>query len=177
MRRRAAEKRTVLPDPKYGDKILARFISRVMTSGKKSLAENIVYTALDILAEKAKSHKENIFDEDERDGGSGGDAGQISLRAFEKALQNVSPMVEVKSRRVGGATYQIPIEVPPDRRTSLAMRWVIEAARKRSEKGMALRLAGELFDAVLGRGEAVKKREDVYRMAKANQAFAHYRWN
>lgn len=176
MRRRAAEKRTVLPDPKYGDQVVARFICRVMKSGKKSVAESIVYTALGILGEKAKQQKENIFDEDER-GGSGDGDGRLSLRAFQKALENVSPMVEVKSRRVGGATYQIPIEVPPERRLALAMRWLVDAARKRSEKGMALRLAGELLDAVLGRGEAVKKREDVYRMAKANQAFAHYRWN
>lgn len=180
MRRRAAEKREILPDPKYGDKVLAKFISRVMKNGKKSLAENIVYTALDLLVVKAKQQKENILDEDDRggEGSDGGvDIGQFTLRAFQKALDNVSPMVEVKSRRVGGATYQIPIEVPPERRLSLAMRWLVEAARKRSEKGMALRLAGELFDAVLGRGEAFKKREDVYRMAKANQAFAHYRWN
>ena len=175
MRRRAAEKRAVLPDPKYGDEQVAKFISRIMKNGKKSIAEHIVYTALDILADKTKQQKD-VFGEDEG-GSDGSGSGQLSLRAFQKALDNVSPSVEVKSRRVGGATYQIPIEVPPERRLSLAMRWLVEAARKRSEKGMALRLAGELFDAVLGRGEAVKKREDVYKMAKANQAFAHYRWN
>ena len=173
MRRRVAEKRTVLPDPKYGDQVVAKFINRVMKSGKRSIAESIVYTALDLLGQRSKPSKE--------DGETGGESVSGSsnpiLAAFSKALDNVTPMVEVKSRRVGGATYQIPIEVPPARRMALAMRWIVEAARKRSEKGMSLRLAAELYDAFMGRGEAVKKREDTYRMAKANQAFASYRWN
>lgn len=180
MRRRVAEKREILPDPKYGDEVVAKFINRVMTSGKRSIAEKIVYTALESLGQKAKSSKEK----DESGDASGGESGSTGsgsshpiLIAFTKAIDNVTPMVEVKSRRVGGATYQIPIEVPPARRLALAMRWIVESAKKRSEKGMALRLSAELFDAFMGRGEAVKKREDTYRMAKANQAFASYRWN
>ncbi len=169
MRRRAAEKRKVIPDPKFGDELIAKFINRLMTSGKKSIAERVVYTALNVMVERSKDIA--VTDEGE----AGTDTPAVAL--FNQVLDKVSPLVEVRSRRVGGATYQIPVEVPENRRLALAMRWLVEAARKRSEKGMALRLAGEFVDALAGRGEAVKKREDVHRMAKANQAFAHYRWN
>jgi small subunit ribosomal protein S7 len=154
-RRRVAAKREILPDPKHGSELLAKFINMVMVSGKKSVAERIMYGALDVVAERGK-----------------GDP----MEVLEKALDNVRPMVEVKSRRVGGATYQVPVEVRPIRRNTLAMRWLIDAARKRSEKSMAQRLAGELMDAADERGTAVKKREDTHRMAEANKAFAHYRW-
>ncbi len=154
-RRRVAEKREILPDPKYGSEMLARFINMVMQSGKKSVAERIIYGALDQIQERGNSDPVEMLD---------------------KALDNVRPMVEVKSRRVGGATYQVPVEVRASRRTTLAMRWVIDAARKRGEKSMALRLAGELMDASESRGSAVKKKEDTHRMADANKAFAHYRW-
>ena len=148
--------REILPDPKFHSEMITRFINMVMISGKRSVAEKIVYGAIDTIGEKNKS------------------ADAVEL--VEKALENVSPMVEVKSRRVGGATYQVPVEVRPKRRQTLAMRWVIEAARKRGEKSMPNRLAGELLDAVEQRGTAVKKREDTHRMAEANKAFAHYRW-
>jgi small subunit ribosomal protein S7 len=154
-RRRVAEKREILPDPKFGNAMLARFINMVMQSGKKSVAERIIYGALDQIKERGKSDPIELLD---------------------KALDNVRPMVEVKSRRVGGATYQVPVEVRAARRTTLAMRWVIDAARARGEKSMALRLAGELMDAAESRGSAVKKKEDTHRMADANKAFAHYRW-
>jgi small subunit ribosomal protein S7 len=154
-RRRVAARREVLPDPKFGSPLLARFINMVMLDGKKSVAEGILYGALDQVAEK-----------------KGGDP----VETLEAALDNVRPMVEVKSRRVGGATYQVPVEVRPVRRDSLAMRWIIDAARKRSEKSMAQRLANELMEAADQRGSAVKKREDTHRMAEANKAFAHYRW-
>ncbi len=154
-RRRAAERREILPDPKFGNLMLARFINMVMKSGKKSVAERIIYGALDQIQAR-------------------GDGDPIEL--LDKALDNIRPSVEVKSRRVGGATYQVPVEVRPARRTTLAMRWVIDAARKRGEKSMALRLAGELMDASESRGAAVKKKEDTHRMAEANKAFAHYRW-
>jgi small subunit ribosomal protein S7 len=154
-RRRVSAKRTILPDPKYGNEMLAKFMNMVMESGKKSTAERIVYGALDTIAQK-----------------KGGDPVDI----LDKALDNVRPHVEVKSRRVGGATYQVPVEVRSVRRTALAMRWVIDAARSRSEKSMAQRLAAELLDASENRGNAVKKREDVHRMAEANKAFSHYRW-
>ena len=154
-RRRVVARREILPDPKYGNQLLARFINMVMESGKKSVAERILYGALDTVAERGKGEP---------------------LEVLEKAMENVRPVVEVKSRRVGGATYQVPIEVRPNRRNSLAMRWLIDAARKRSEKSMAKRLAGELMDAAESRGTAVKKREDTHRMAEANKAFAHYRW-
>ncbi len=154
-RRKAAERREILPDPKFGSERLAKFVNMVMSSGKKSVAEKIVYGALDQIGAKA-----------------GGDA----MDVLERALENVSPMVEVKSRRVGGATYQVPVEVRPSRRQTLAMRWMIDAARARSEKSMAQRLAGEILDAAENRGTAVKKREDTHRMAEANKAFAHYRW-
>ena len=154
-RRRVAEKREILPDPKYGSEMLARFINMVMKSGKKSVAERIIYGALDQIQERSSGDPVELLD---------------------KALDNVRPVVEVKSRRVGGATYQVPVEVRPARRTTLAMRWVIDAARSRGEKSMALRLAGELMDAAESRGSAVKKKEDTHRMADANKAFAHYRW-
>jgi len=154
-RRRVAEKRTILPDPKYKDQVLAKFINMVMRSGKKSVAEKIIYGALDEITAKGK-----------------GDA----LEIFVKALENIRPLVEVKSRRVGGATYQIPVEVRHDRSTALAMRWLVEAAKNRGEKNMGLRLAGELMDACESKGTAIKKKEDTHRMAEANKAFSHYRW-
>jgi len=154
-RRRAAERRETLPDPKYGNILLARFINMVMKSGKKSVAERIIYGALDQIQQRSSSDP---------------------VETLDKALDNVRPVVEVKSRRVGGATYQVPVEVRPVRRNTLAMRWVIDAARARGEKTMALRLAGELMDAAESRGSAVKKKEDTHRMADANKAFAHYRW-
>jgi small subunit ribosomal protein S7 len=154
-RRASAPKRTILPDPKYGSEVLAEFINIVMKDGKKSTAEKILYGAIDLIEEKQKS-----------DG----------VEVVTKALENVSPMVEVKSRRVGGATYQVPVEVRAVRQKALAMRWLSEAARKRGEKSMAQKLAGELMDAAENRGTAVKKREDTHRMAEANKAFSHYRW-
>ena len=154
-RRRVAAKREILPDPKFGNITLAKFMNHVMVSGKKSVAERIVYGALDLVEERLK---------------------KSPVEVFEEALDNVAPMVEVKSRRVGGATYQVPVEVRPSRRTALAMRWLVDYARSRGEKSMAQRLAGELIDAVQGKGGAVKKREDVHRMAEANKAFAHYRF-
>ena len=154
-RRRVVAKREVLPDPKFGSKVLAKFMNHVMVDGKKSVAEKIVYGALDVVAEKTSSDP---------------------LEVFEKALESIAPMVEVKSRRVGGATYQVPVEVRVERRTALAMRWLVEHSRARGEKSMALRLAGEISDAAEGRGSAVKKREDVHRMAEANRAFSHYRF-
>jgi len=154
-RRRVVAKREVLPDPKFGNVTLAKFMNHVMISGKKSVAERIVYGALDVVAEKS---------------------GKDPLEVFEEALENVAPMVEVKSRRVGGATYQVPVEVRPSRRTALAMRWLVEYSRGRGEKSMALRLAGELVDASQSKGAAVKKREDVHRMAEANKAFSHFRF-
>ncbi|MBI2778344.1 MAG: 30S ribosomal protein S7 [Gammaproteobacteria bacterium] len=154
-RRKVAVKRVVIADPKYGSETLAKFINVIMESGKKSVAEKIVYGALDQLAKKGR-----------------GDA----LDVFSQALDNVRPLVEVKSRRVGGATYQVPVEVRPLRRNALAMRWLVDSARKRGEKSMGLRLAAEIMDAYESRGTAVKKREDTHRMAEANKAFAHYRW-
>jgi small subunit ribosomal protein S7 len=155
-RRRGAEKRTILPDPKYGDQVLAKFINILMRSGKKSTAEKIVYGALDEMSSRNQ--------------------GADPLELFSKALDNVKPIIEVKSRRVGGATYQIPVEVRPDRSMALAMRWLVDSAKKRSEKNMGLRLAGELMDASENRGSAIKKREDTHKMAEANRAFSHYRW-
>lgn len=154
-RRREAEKRTILPDPKFGSEMIAKFVNTVMYSGKKSVAESIVYGALDVISNKTK-----------------GD----SMKTLESAIGNVRPVVEVKSRRVGGATYQVPVEVRSDRSTALAMRWIVDAARLRGEQGMQSRLAGELMDAAENRGSAIKKREDMHRMADANKAFAHYRW-
>jgi len=157
-RRTQAPKRHILPDPKHDSELLAKFINMLMKSGKKSVAEGIVYDALETMSER-----------------SGQSEGQ-AVEMLETALDNIKPMVEVKSRRVGGATYQVPIEVRPTRRRTLAMRWAIDAARKRNEKTMAQRLAGELLDAADNRGAAVKKREDTHRMAEANKAFSHYRW-
>ncbi len=148
-------KREVLPDPIYGSRLVARFVNRLMYDGKKGAAERIFYNALEALAEKT---------------------GEEPLRAFEKALDNVKPHLEVKARRVGGATYQVPMEVRPDRQSSLCIRWLITYARSRGEKGMVNKLAGELVDAFNNRGGAVKKKEDTHRMAEANKAFAHYRW-
>jgi small subunit ribosomal protein S7 len=176
MRRRAAVKRKVILDPKYLDESVAKFINQVMEDGKKSKSETIVYTALQRLAEHVKKNK-NKADADDGDGEGGRHGGgDVALDAFKRVLEAVGPLVEVKSRRVGGATYQVPIDVPLDRRESLARRWLIAAARNRSEKGMALRLAAEFIDAHAGRGEAVKKREDTLRMANANKAFAHFRY-
>ena len=155
-RRRVVAKREILPDPKFGSDILAKFINIIMVDGKKSVAERIVYGALDIVSEKKSGVK--------------------PLEIFEQALEKIRPSVEVKSRRVGGSTYQVPVEVRPARQSALAMRWLVEYARKRGEKSMRQRLAGEMMDAVESRGAAVKKREDVHRMAEANKAFSHYRW-
>jgi len=154
-RRRVAAKREILPDPKFNNPTLAKFINHVMESGKKSIAEGIVYGALDRIQERSR---------------------QDPVQTFEKALEAVAPYIEVKSRRVGGATYQVPVEVRPSRRQALAMRWLVESARARGEKSMQARLAGELADAAEGRGAAVKKREDTHRMAEANRAFSHYRF-
>ena len=157
-RRAQAPVRTILPDPKFHNEMLAKFMNVVMKSGKKSAAERIIYGAIDRITEKT------------------GKQGAEALEVLTTALDNVKPVVEVKSRRVGGATYQVPVEVRATRRQTLAMRWVIEAARDRSEKSMAFRLAHELMDAAENRGAAVRKREDTHRMAEANKAFAHYRW-
>ena len=154
-RRRAAEKREVLPDAKFGDIVLTKFINCLMLQGKKSVAEQIVYGALDTLSQRT---------------------GQEPVKVFHEALDNVKPTVEVRSRRVGGATYQVPIEVRTGRRQALAIRWIIDVARSRSENTMAERLSNELQDAANNRGAAVKKREDTNRMAEANKAFSHYRW-
>jgi small subunit ribosomal protein S7 len=154
-RRHVAEKREILPDPKFHNQTLAKFINHVMVSGKKAVAERIVYGALDRIAQRGSSNPVDVF---------------------ERALEAVAPFVEVKSRRVGGATYQVPVEVRPSRRQALAMRWLVDSARRRGEKSMAARLAGELSDASEGRGNAVRKREDTHRMAEANRAFSHYRF-
>ncbi|MBB5212498.1 30S ribosomal protein S7 [Microbulbifer hydrolyticus] len=154
-RRRVVAKREVLPDPKFGNVTLAKFMNHVMISGKKSVAESIVYGALDLVSEKLNKDP---------------------IEIFEESLENIAPMVEVKSRRVGGATYQVPVEVRPSRRTALAMRWLVDFSRKRGEKSMAQRLANEMIDASQNKGGAVKKREDVHRMAEANKAFSHYRF-
>ncbi|ARG98530.1 30S ribosomal protein S7 [Legionella micdadei] len=173
-RRREVPKREILPDPKHHSELLAKFINVLMVSGKKSTAEKIVYGALDLLNERIKKSKKG--DEESGEQGGTGTAGS-ALRYFEQALDNVRPSVEVRSRRVGGATYQVPVEVRTDRSIALGMRWIVQAARSRGEKGMMLRLAGELTDAFESKGSAVKKREDTHKMAKANQAFAHFRWN
>jgi small subunit ribosomal protein S7 len=154
-RRHRAEKREVLPDPKFGDLVLTKFMNAIMLDGKKSVAENIVYGALDIVEDKAKTEP---------------------MRVFHDALNNVKPSVEVRSRRVGGATYQVPVEVRPERRQALAIRWLVSASRNRNENTMRQRLAAELLDASNERGTAVKKREDTHKMAEANRAFSHYRW-
>jgi small subunit ribosomal protein S7 len=157
-RRSQAPKRVILPDPKHNSELLAKFINMVMKQGKKSTAESIVYGALERISERSGQQEPQ------------------AVELFGRALENVKPVVEVKSRRVGGATYQVPVEVRPARRQTLAMRWVIDAARSRSEKSMAHRLAHEILDAAENRGAAVKKREDTHRMAEANRAFSHYRW-
>jgi len=154
-RRRAAEKRKILPDPKYKDLVVAKFTNSLMLDGKKSIAESIIYDAFDLIEKKA---------------------GQDPLKTFLEAIENVKPGVEVRSRRVGGATYQIPIEVRSERRQALAIRWIVDLARQRSEDTMTERLSGELLDASNNRGAAVKKREDTHKMAEANKAFSHYRW-
>ena len=154
-RRHAAEKREVLPDAKFGDRVLTKFMNNLMVDGKKSVAERIVYSALDRVQTRLKREP---------------------IEVFHEALENVKPSVEVRSRRVGGATYQVPVEVRPERAQALAIRWLITAARNRSETTMAARLSGELMDAANNRGNAVKKREDTHRMAEANRAFSHYRW-
>jgi small subunit ribosomal protein S7 len=154
-RRHSAEKREIIPDPKFGDVILSKFMNSVMYEGKKSVAEGIVYGALEIVEGKMKSDP---------------------LVVFKQALENVAPAIEVRSRRVGGATYQVPVEVRTERRQALAIRWLIQAARGRNDKTMVERLSAELMDAANNRGNAVKKREDTHRMAEANRAFAHYRW-
>ena len=156
-RRREAPKRKLLPDPKYQDRMVTKFINALMLSGKKSTAERIIYGAFDLVSNRTS-------EEDE------------PLSIFKKALENIKPRIEVKSRRVGGATFQVPVEVRPERRTSLGMRWLINFAAKRGEKTMRERLAGEILDASQGRGAAVKKREDTHKMAEANKAFAHFRW-
>jgi small subunit ribosomal protein S7 len=154
-RRRRPEKREILPDPKFGDIVLSKFMNSVMLDGKKSVAEGIVYGALDTVEAKAKKDP---------------------MQVFHDALNNIKPGIEVRSRRVGGATYQVPVEVRPERAQALAIRWLISASRARSENTMAARLSGELMDAANNRGNAVKKREDTHRMAEANRAFSHYRW-
>src|SRR5512133_761352 len=154
-RRREVPKRNILPDPKYHDKTVAKLINIMMLAGKKSIAESILYGALDLVAQRANDE---------------------AVKVLKKSLDNIKPMLEVKSRRVGGSTYQVPIEVRPDRRPSLAMRWLIKYANDRSEKTMTDKLAGEISDACNNRGAAVKKREDTHKMAEANRAFAHYRW-
>jgi small subunit ribosomal protein S7 len=154
-RRRVVEKRKILPDPKFQDRTVAKFINNLMRQGKKSTGEKIIYGAFAVVENRLKDDP---------------------LKVFKKALDNVKPVVEVKSRRVGGATYQVPVEVRQDRRTALAMRWLIEYATSRGEKTMVEKLAGEILDAANNRGNAVKKREDTHKMAEANKAFAHYRW-
>ena len=154
-RRRRPEKRVILPDPKFGDQILSKFMNNLMLDGKKSIAESIVYGAMATMETKAKANP---------------------VELFHSALENVKPQIEVRSRRVGGATYQVPVEVRPERAQALAIRWLITAARNRSETTMSARLSAELLDAANNRGNAVKKREDTHRMAEANRAFSHYRW-
>jgi len=154
-RRREAEKREILPDPKFNDILVARFINSLLKGGKKSLAERVLYTALDELGEKTKDEP---------------------LKVFKRAIENAAPILEVRSRRVGGATYQVPVEVSPRRRTALGIRWLIAHAKSRGGRSMAERLTGELLDAYNNTGGAIKKKEDVHRMAEANKAFAHYRW-
>jgi small subunit ribosomal protein S7 len=154
-RRREVSKRETTPDPKYGNKMVARFINSLLRRGKKSSAERIFYGAIDLIADRTKDDP---------------------IKTFERALDQVRPAVEVKSRRVGGSTYQVPVEIRPDRRAALSIRWLIAFAQKRGEKGMMAKLAAELMDAAQGRGASVKKREDTHRMAEANKAFAHYRW-
>ena len=175
-RRREVPKREILPDPKHHSELLAKFINVLMVHGKKSIAEKVIYGALDLLQDKMRKAKKDGADGDDSEGG-GSRGSESVLQYFEQALDNVRPTVEVRSRRVGGATYQVPIEVRMDRSIALGMRWIVQSARQRGEKGMMLRLAGELIDAAQNKGASVKKREEVHRMAKANQPFAHFRWN
>lgn len=170
-RRKAVKARVILPEPKFKSEILAKFINVVMCDGKKSVAENIVYGALEELEKFLKKAKKSDAAQAEAEQNLG------IIDHFEKVLDNVRPTVEVRSRRVGGATYQVPVEVRSKRSMALGMRWIVQAARKRGEKGMVARLSAEMFEALEGRGAAVKKREETHRMAKANQAFAHFRWN
>jgi small subunit ribosomal protein S7 len=155
MRRRKAPVREIMPDPIYGSKVLTKFINKIMLDGKKSTAEKIIYSALDIISSRGE---------------------KSGIETFNDAIENVKPIIEVKSRRVGGATYQVPVEVRPVRQQSLAIRWLVDAARKRNERTMAERLANEFMDAATDKGAAFKKKEDTYKMAEANKAFAHYRW-
>lgn len=154
-RKGPAERRDIAPDPKYNDIVVTKFVNMMMRDGKKGVSEKILYGAMDLINKRS---------------------GEDSLETFKRALENVKPIVEVRSRRVGGATYQVPVEVRPVRRNSLAMRWIVQSARQRPEKGMTEKLAGEIFEAAQNRGGSVKKREDTHRMAEANKAFAHYRW-
>jgi small subunit ribosomal protein S7 len=174
-RRRQPEKRVILPDPRFGDLVLSKFMNNIMQDGKKSVAESIVYGALEIVETKGKNIAD---DEGDAQGSASGQGGKSSkgLRVFHRVLKKIRPQLEVRSRRVGGATYQVPTEVRPERATALAMRWIIDAARKRGEHTMMERLAGEILDAANDRGTAVKKRDDTHKMAEANKAFAHYRW-
>jgi small subunit ribosomal protein S7 len=172
-RRHAAEKRQILPDPRFGDLVLSKFMNNLMLDGKKSIAEKIVYGALSIMEEKGQGIATDDTEGETEGSAAGGSKG---LAIFKKALAKVRPQVEVRSRRVGGATYQVPVEVRSERAQALAIRWLIIAARKRSENTMIERLAGELLDAANDRGSAVKKRDDTHKMAEANKAFAHYRW-
>ncbi len=178
-RRRRADKRVILPDPKFADLTLSKFINNVMLDGKKSVAEGIVYGALETLDGKKPVNENKKPEDGEEEAGDTSSAvsfKSVGLRFFHDALKNVKPRLEVRSRRVGGATYQVPVEVRNERAIALAMRWIIDAARKRGENTMKDRLAGELYDAASQRGSAVKKREDTHKMAEANKAFAHYRW-
>ena len=154
-RRREVPERPIIPDPRYDNKLVSKFINSIMKDGKKSTAEKILYGAFDLIEEKTK---------------------EPPLKVFEQALDNTRPMIEVKSRRVGGSTYQVPTEIRPSRRTALGIRWIIDFSRKRPEKGMASKLAGELMDAAKNRGASIKKKEDTHKMAEANKAFAHFRW-
>ncbi len=155
MRRRKAPVREIMPDPIYGSKILTKFINKIMLDGKKSVAEKIIYSAMDIISSRGE---------------------KSGIETFNEAIENIKPIIEVKSRRVGGATYQVPVEVRPVRQQSLAIRWLVDAARKRNERTMAERLANEFMEAAIDKGAAFKKKEDTYKMAEANKAFAHYRW-
>lgn len=175
-RRRVAAKRVVLSDPKFNSELLSKFINSIMKNGKKAVAEKIVYGALERLETRLKEKTRKVEGEGEADGGKHVDS-EALLEIFDQALDNIRPNVEVRARRVGGSTYQIPVEVRPSRRTALAMRWLKVAAGQRSEKTMAQRLAAEILDAYDNKGIAVKRREDTHRMAKANQAFAHFRWS
>jgi len=178
-RRHAAEKRQILPDPRFGDLVLSKFINNLMLDGKKAIAESIVYDAIQILESKA-GNDNKLTGADEAEEGDSGEAALVAkskgLALFHRALKNIKPKLEVRSRRVGGATYQVPVEVRNDRAIALAMRWLINAARGRNENTMTDRLANELLDAVNERGNAVKKRDDTHKMAEANKAFAHFRW-